>query len=589
MAYQRSDIERVRAATNIVELLEAVTTVKRSGRTYKAICPFHQEKTPSLSIDVAQGLYHCFGCGAGGDVFKFVQETEGLDFSEAVEYLASKAGIALQQDPKAKERRGEREALVEALEAAVEFYGERLRSGHDAGPARAYLRGRGYDAEVIDRFRLGYAPEGWSALVDHLRARKVPEKVMVGAGLAARTSRGRLRDWFRGRIMFPIFDLRGDPVGFGARLLTGDGPKYLNSPETRIYHKARVLYGLNWAKGSIARSGYSVVVEGYTDVIGMHIAGMEQAVATCGTALGEEHFDLLRRFSDRVILAFDADEAGAGAALRGDELKTPVSLDLDLRVAMLPAGSDPADMVRQGEADVLRNTIEGSRPLLQFRVERMLGEYDLDEPEARARAIRAVAGVVAHQPDPMVRREYARFLARRAGSEFEPVLAEVERAVRGGGRERPSSSPSTSPRSTGVEKAELELLRVLAVNDPRLEDLDVHADLFATPLHRQVYEMLAEATAGLPPGQRPALAEAIGEREDEVGRLVLAMLMEDRPLSDPVALLHRLRVAGLERRISEIRDRLDRLDKGREPEAYSTAFQELIALERSKRELRRDG
>lgn len=583
MAYQRTDIERVRAATNIVELLEAVTTVKRTGRTYKAICPFHQEKTPSLSIDPGQGLFHCFGCGAGGDVFKFVEMTQGLDFSEAVEYLASRAGIPLQRDPKAAKARGEREALVEVLKLAVDFYRERLKKGADAGPARSYLRGRGYDGDVIDRFDLGYAPDSWTALVDHLRDRKVPEKVMVGAGLAVRTSRGRLRDWFRGRIMFPIFDLRGDPVGFGARIVEGDGPKYLNSPETRLYQKARLLYGLNWAKADIARSGYSIVVEGYTDVIAMHLAGMPQAVATCGTALGEEHFDLLRRFADKIVLAFDADQAGAGAALRGDELETPVRLDLDVRVAVMPEGRDPADLAQEGDVDLLAKAVDGSRPLLQFRLEQELAGFDLSEPEGRARAIRRTAELLARQPDQTVRREYARFVARKVGTEFEAILAAVERARRPSSRgaQPPDAVEEVPERPTGVQRAERELLRVMAANDPRLEGLVVTEDLFSTALHRSVLEVIRDATRDLPPGQTPELGAVIGERDDPAARLVRALLLDDRPLGDPAGLVRRLRVAGIEQEIATVRRELEGTEAG--SERHSQLLTELIALERRKR------
>ncbi len=578
VAYQQTDIERVRAATNIVELLEGVTTVKKTGRTYKAICPFHQEKTPSLSIDVAQGLFHCFGCGVGGDVFKFVQMTQGLGFNESVEYLASRAGVTLQRDPAAAKRRGEREALVDAVRLAVEFYNERLRTGSDAGRARAYLRGRGYDGEVIDSFQLGYSPAGWDELVTHFRDQKIPEKVVIGAGLAARNPRGGLRDWFRGRIMFPIFDLRGDPVGFGARLLDGEGPKYLNSPETRLYQKARLLYGLNVAKGQIARSGFSVVVEGYTDVIGMHRAGMEEAVATCGTALGEEHFDLLRRFSDRVVLAFDADEAGAGAAIRGDTLETPVRLELDLRVALMPEGKDPADLVNDGDASKLRSAIEESVPLLQFRLDRELAQFDLSEPEARARAIKTATGIIARQPDQLVRREYARYLARKVGSEFEPILASVERAT-SSSTARPKEKPVE--RASGVAKAERQLLRVLAVNDDRLEGLEVDASLFGDGVNRQAFDLLAYALDGLPPGKPPDLGAVVGERDDEVGKLVRTLVVDDRPLEDPAQLVKRLAMSGIDAQIAEIRHKL----AGADADTRSKLFPELIRLEKSKREV----
>jgi len=578
VAYQQSDIERVRAATNIVELLEGVTTVKKTGRTYKAICPFHQEKTPSLSIDIGQGLFHCFGCGVGGDVFKFVQMTQGLGFNESVEYLASRAGVTLHRDPAAAKRKGEREALVDAVRLAIDFYTERLRGGADAGKARAYLRGRGYDGSVIDRFQLGFSPAGWDELVKHFRDLKVPQKTMINAGLAVRNSRGGLRDWFRGRIMFPIYDLRGDPVGFGARLLDGEGPKYLNSPETRLYQKARLLYGLSLAKAQIARSGFSVVVEGYTDVIGMHLAGMEEAVATCGTALGEDHFDLLRRFSERVVLAFDADEAGAGAAIRGDTLETPVRLELDLRVALMSQGKDPADLVKEGRADELRMAIDRSIPLLQFRLDRELARFDLSEPEARARAITATTALVARQPAPLVRREYARYVARKVGSEFDPILRMVERGSAGG----VPSGGAAAQRSSGAQKAERQLLRVLAINDPRLEGLEIDESLFSGDTHRSAYALLVDALDGLPPGRRPDLGATVGERDDETGRLIRMLLVDEQPLEDPQGLVRRLRKAGLDEEMAKIRRKLADADA----DTRSKLFPELIRLEKAKREMR---
>ncbi|MGZ5383231.1 MAG: DNA primase [Acidimicrobiia bacterium] len=586
MAFHRDDIERVRHATNIVELLEGVTTVRKRGRTFTAICPFHQEKTPSLSIDVAQGLYHCFGCQAGGDVFKFVQETQGLDFSEAVEQLAARAGIALQRDPEVIRRKGEREGLIEATRTVVDFYQDRLKTGQDAGGARSYLRGRGYDVDVIDRFQLGYAPGGdvWDALVTHLRAVGVSEKVMIDAGLAARTSRGRLRDWFRGRIMFPIFDLRGEPVGFGARILEGDGPKYLNSPETRIYQKARLLYGLNWAKPDITRAGFSLVVEGYTDVIGLHLAGMPQAVATCGTALGEDHFDLLRRFAERVVLAFDADQAGAGAAIRGDELEIPVKLDLDLRVAVMPEGKDPADLVQTGEIEAMRSAVEGSMPLLQFRLARELERFDLSEPEGRARAVRETAGLIARQHDDLVRREYARFIARRVGTDFEAVMAEI----RGGTSARRSETRVLEPeprRRSGVERAERELLRALLVNDARLAEAAVDAGIFMDGVFREAYVLLAPAITGLPPGEPPDLAALIGEGDSGAPALLRALALDALPISDPVALVDRLAGWRIERDIADLRRVLDQTNPAEEPQTYSAMFEQLIGLERKKREL----
>src|SRR5690606_7660352 len=370
MAYSREDIDRVRQATDLAELIGAVTKVKRSGRSFLAICPFHQEKSPSLSIDPARGLYHCFGCQKGGDVFTFLAETQSLDFNEALEELARRAGIHLESDPGADRRRGRRNALHEAVRRAIAVYHERLKTGPDAGPARAYLRSRGYDVDVVDEYRLGYAPESWDTLVKELKAAGISEAVMTEAGLARRGKGGRVYDYFRGRVMFPIHDLRGDPAGFGARLLAGEGAKYVNSPDSAIYNKSRLLYGLDRARTSISRSGRSVVVAGYTDVIALHRSGVPEAVATCGTSLTDEHFDLLRRFADRVVLAFDADEAGAEASRRTSELEARLRLDLDMRVAVMHDGGDPADVVQAGRTDEVLHALDDARPLLQFRIER---------------------------------------------------------------------------------------------------------------------------------------------------------------------------------------------------------------------------
>jgi DNA primase len=578
MAYRRDDIERVRDATDLVELVSELTKVRRSGRSVMAVCPFHQEKTPSMSVDPARGLYHCFGCGKGGDVFQFVQETQALDFSDAVELLARRSGITLQRDPEAAKRRDRRQALVDATELAVEFYTERLRKASDAASARSYLRSRGYDADVVDRFRLGYSPSGGDALVGRLRRAKVPEDVAVAAGLAIRARSGRVFDRFRGRVMFPIFDVRSDAVGFGARLLDGDGPKYLNSPETPIYRKSRLLYGLNWAKSDIVRDSTAVVVEGYTDVIALHLAGRPVAVATCGTALGEEHLDLLRRFTERVVLMFDADEAGVGASLRGFERSVPG--DIDLRVAELPAGADPADVVAAGDVGVLNKSIDESIPLLQFRIERELVAHDLSEPEARGRAVRATAEIIGRHPDPVVRHEYAVFVARRTGVDLDVVTGAV-----GGRRPRPQSSeempPDRSRPLTGAEKAERELLRLLLANDPGVRDLEFDG-LFTRVDHRQAYELLAPAIEALQPGEPPDLGSVLGDDDSDIAVMLRGLAFSDRPLPVAEEVVQRVQVAALDSRI----DSLERIVESvpAESEEYSSAYHELIALQRERRE-----
>jgi len=584
VAYRREDIERVRDATDLVELVSEVTKVKRTGRSVMAVCPFHQEKTASMSIDPSRGLYHCFGCGKSGDLFRFVQETQALDFSDAVELLARRTGITLERDPEAAKRRDRRQVLVDATAAAVDFYNARLKKGGDAGTARSYLRGRGYDADVVEQFQLGFSPPSGDALVGHLRKEKVPEDLMVSAGLALRNRAGRVYDRFRGRVMFPIYDVRGDAVGFGARLLEGDGPKYLNSPETPIYHKSRLLYGLNWAKSEIVRGGEAVVVEGYTDVIALHMAGLPVAVATCGTALGEDHLDLLRRFTERVVLMFDADEAGAGASLRGFERSVPG--DLDLRIAELPEGRDPADVVSAGDLHALRKAIEASEPLIQFRLQAELARFDIGRDHgAAARAIRALASIVARLPDRQHRSEWSSYVAKTTISDPDEVAELVESLHQ---TEQEQGAPRRSQlreELSGTEKAERELLRLLLANDPGVRTATDLADMFSRPGHQAAYELIAPTIAAMEPGEPPDLGTLLGDDDSDTAAMLRELALVDRPFSDAGEILRKVQVGALDRRIHPLKFRLANLDSESEPEAYSAAFRELIALEKQRRDL----
>ncbi len=585
VAYPREEIDRVRERTDLVELASEVTKVKKSGRSVMAICPFHQEKTPSLSIDAARGLYHCFGCGKSGDVFRWVQETQSVDFRDALELLARRAGLTLTEDPVAKRHRGQREELIRVTRAAVEFYHERLKSSDDAVGARSYLRNRAYDADVVERFEIGFSPDEWDVLTRHLKGRGFGDGVLTLGGLSSRSRTGRLIDRFRGRIMFPINDLRGDPVGFGARLLEGDGPKYLNTAETPIYHKSRLLYGLDLAKGPIVSGGAGVVVEGYTDVIAFQLADMPIAVATCGTALGEDHLDLLRRFTERVVLAFDADEAGAGAALRGFEHSVPG--DLDLRVAALPPGRDPADLVREDEVAVLTKSIDESIPLLQFRLERELAGFDLNEAEARGRAVGTAASLVALHPDPVVRHEYSVMLSRRTGVDLAVVEGAVGRARRSAAS-YPDDARDREParKLTGTEKAEQELLRILLANEGDWRSAGIERILFTRDVHRAAYELLSPALEAVEVGAALDLGLLIGEDDSATGRLLAQLAFDGRPLAEIGALVNRLKAGGLESRIDTLRHKLEEIDPDAEAEEYSARFTELIALERQRRELR---
>lgn len=410
MAIPDEDVAKVRAATDLAALIGEQTSLKRVGRRLTGLCPFHAEKSPSFSVNPEEGLYYCFGCQASGDAISFVRRVEGLDFVDAVERLAARAGIPIRNDadPADAEARGRRQQIYEAVEAAANFYHEVLMNDPAASRARGYLRSRGYDGEVVRNFRLGFAPASFDALV---RAVKFPEKTMIEAGLIARSDKGRVYDVFRERIIFPIFDQGGRAVALGGRVLpeelrtmTGSpGPKYRNSAESAVYHKRATLYGLNWAKTAITSTKEAVICEGYTDVIGFFAAGVPRAVATCGTSLTEDHVRLLSRFAPRVVLCFDQDKAGQNAAARLYEWEK--RHEIELAVAALPDGADPADLART-DPDALKLAISSARPFLGFRVERALAGEDLAVPEGRTRAAERAIAAIAEHPNPLVRDQY---------------------------------------------------------------------------------------------------------------------------------------------------------------------------------------
>lgn len=577
MAFSDEDRDRIRAAVNIADLVAELTTVKRSGRNHMAVCVFHQEKTPSMSLDVARGLYKCHGCHAAGDIFTFVQETQGLTFPEAMEWLARRVGITLTEDPAAAQRAGRRRGLVDATRAAMDFYHRRLMTSADAGHARSYLRSRGYDADVVADFKLGYAPGGDRSdhLVRELRARGLSDRVMMDAGLARRGRGGGAYDYFRERLMFPTWDIQGETVGFGGRIL-GDGqPKYLNTPETPIYKKSRLLYGLDRARREIQRTGYAVVVEGYTDVISLHRNGVPVAVATNGTALGNDHFELLRRFTDRIVLAFDADAAGSRAARRGEDLDIPVRLDLDLRVAEMPTGVDPADLVQQGRLPELDAAITKAKPLLQAAIEHELATHDLTEPESRARALKAVAPRIAKVSDDIARAEYARFVATRMGVD----LGMVEQAV--GVRSRRKFSrerPQTNRRVADVDaRMERELLRSVLADGGAAADAAVTADDFSVPEIRAAFETVAGSLDPSMSGRPVELPSADGP---EVALLI--DLATDGAPADPVDdVLWRVRDRAVAREVEVLRGRLETMAP--DDQGYSELITELIRLRKAKK------
>ncbi|MDF2047040.1 DNA primase [Microbacterium sp. Kw_RZR3] len=437
---RQSDIDEVKARVNIADVVGERVALKSAGvGSMKGLCPFHDERSPSFHVRPQVGYYHCFGCGESGDVYSFLRAMDHVSFTEAVERMAARVGYTLHYEDggPAPETTG-RSRLYAANAAAAEFFRAQLMTP-EAETGRRFLGDRGFDAGAAAHFGVGYAPKGWSHLMDHLLAQKFTREELLQAGLVSQGQRG-VYDRFRGRLVWPIRDVTGQVIGFGARKLYDDdqGPKYLNTPETPIYKKAQVLYGLDLAKRDISRSHRVVVVEGYTDVMACHLAGVTTAIASCGTAFGSDHITVLRRVmgddssSGEVVFTFDPDAAGQKAALRAfaDEKRFAAQT----YVAVAPEGLDPCDLRLQRGDGAVRALMDTKAPMFEFVIDQRLKDFDLGSVEGRAGALRAAAPIVADIRDPALRPGYVRVLARRLGLDMPEVQAAVERAARGADR-----------------------------------------------------------------------------------------------------------------------------------------------------------
>src|SRR6266702_3811428 len=478
------DVARVREATDLVALAGEHIALKRVGRRFMGLCPFHTEKTPSFSVNPELGVYYCFGCQKSGDSITFIREIEHLDFVEAVERLAARAGITLRYDNVAvgKDRK-RKERLGEVVGAAIAYYHRLLVEAPEGGPGRKHLRARNFDGDAARRFHLGWAPDGYDALSVHLQREGFERKDIEEAGLAFVNRVNKLQDQFRSRLMFPIYDSRGEPAGFGGRALGDQMPKYKNSPDTPVYQKSRLLYGLNWAKGEIVARGEVVICEGYTDVMAFALAGTPNAVATCGTALADEHFQVLKNLARRVVLAYDADTAGQAAAERWYQWEQ--AYEVQVQVADLPAGRDPGDLWKD-DRGALTTAIERAAPFLQFRIDRLLAGADLRTLESKART------------------------AVRAGPRRRPA--------RESSRHGDAGAPPP-PRPTQVDRRELDVLR-WAIHSPELVADWLDASLFIDPAARSVFELLAESAT---------FQEALDASDDSTRALLQRLANEEPP------------------------------------------------------------
>ncbi|MEY2975856.1 MAG: primase [Actinomycetota bacterium] len=499
MAISDDDIERIRSTVSIVDVVSQHVQLRRQGRNWVGLCPFHGEKSPSFNVREETGRYKCFGCDASGDVFTFVQNIDHTDFVGAVETLASRAGIQLTYTSSGQSQdRARRTRLVEAMAAAVEWYHDRLLNAPDARPARDYLRSRGIDGEIARQFKLGWAPDEWDALAT---MSGVAAADLNAVGLAFRNRRDRLQDALRARVVFPILADNGDAVAVGGRVLPGssDPAKYKNSPETPIYTKSRTLYGLNWAKAEIVRQNRAVVCEGYTDVIGFHRSGVPVAVATCGTAFTEDHVRLLRKYTSRVVLAFDADAAGQGAAERFYEWER--KYDIEVSVARLVGGKDPGDLA-QTDPGSLPVAVDRAEPFLGFRLNRTLHAETPGSPEQRARLAERAMAVVNEHPNVNVRKIYAGQVATHLSLPVGDLVAVAER----GGRSPRIEVRPASPHQAR-DNAEFAALTVL------VQEWDAIAgwldeSLFADDANRRAFVALVGAAGDLPGALASADPEA---------------------------------------------------------------------------------
>jgi DNA primase len=621
------DVKAVRDAVPIDAVVAEYLQLRNAGGgQLKGLCPFHDEKSPSFHVSPSKGLYHCFGCQEGGDTLDFVQKVDHLSFSEAVERLAAQAGITLRYEDSGygrANRQGERTRLIEAHKVAAAFFTDALASP-EAEIGRRFLAERGFDKAAAEQFGIGYAPAGWDHLVRFLRGRKFTDKEMTLSGLAQETRNGRPIDRFRGRLMWPIRDITGEIVGFGARKLREDdnGPKYLNTPETPIYHKSQVLYGIDLAKREIGRSGRAVVVEGYTDVMACHLAGVTGAIATCGTAFGGEHVKILRRVlmdnsRSEVVFTFDGDAAGQKAALRAFEDDQKFAARTS--IAITPGGMDPCEL-RLAEGDeAVRSLLEGRTPLFEFALRSAVARYDLETAEGRSAALEEAGPIVARMKDPALQHEYAvrlagllgildtQFVVRRVGRFAQWAR---ERGTRPEGPARRGAAPEPGPapvRPSGPElnlrspahRVERELLK-LALQRPELvaPAFDAYgADEFTAPPYAVVRQTV-EAAGGVTDADDEFLTRVRAAAPDDTVRTMITELAVEPVRAargrEPDAAyagmqLVAVRLAAVEARIADLEGSARRLEAQGETERSAAVRQQLWTLQQYGRALRERG
>ncbi|MGP2438689.1 DNA primase [Streptomyces sp. JW3] len=622
------DVKAVRDAVPIDAVVSEYLQLRGAGGgNLKGLCPFHDEKSPSFQVSPSKGFFHCFGCQEGGDTITFVMKIDHLTFSEAVERLAGQAGITLRYEEggyNPSHQRGERIRLVEAHKVAAEWYAEQLATSPEADTGRIFLAERGFDQGAAQHFGVGYSPQGWDHLTRYLRGKGFTDKELLLSGLAQEGRRGPI-DRFRGRLMWPIRDIGGEVVGFGARKLyeADNGPKYLNTPETPIYRKSQVLYGIDLAKKDIAKASRAVVVEGYTDVMACHLAGVTTAIATCGTAFGTDHIKILRRLlmdngSARVIFTFDGDAAGQKAALRAFE--DDQKFAAETYIAIAPDNMDPCDLRLAKGDEAVADLVQPRTPLFEFALRQIVARYDLDTPAGRAAALDEAAPVVARIKNSGAQHEVAvqlagmlgildtQFVVKRVGQLARWARERGDRGpapARGPQQQYADAAAPAGPRGPAlnlrnpVYATERELLK-LALQRPELVSpaFDAYGvDEFTAPPYAAVRQAVMDA-GGAEYGVDDPHEYLVRVREAAPDDTVRAMVTElaveaimRRAVDDVYAgeVLVRVRRRAVERRIRDIHATFTRLGNGGDPAELATVQNELWVLEKYDRALREQG
>ncbi|MEU6065983.1 MULTISPECIES: DNA primase [Streptomyces] len=624
------DVKAVRDAVPIDAVVSEYLQLRNAGGgNLKGLCPFHDEKSPSFQVSPSKGLFHCFGCQEGGDTITFVMKVDHLSFSEAVERLAAQAGITLRYEEggyNPAHQRGERIRLVEAHKIAAQWYAEQLATSPEAETGRVFLAERGFDQAAAVHFGVGYSPQGWDHLTRYLRGKGFTDKELLLSGLSQEGRRGPI-DRFRGRLMWPIRDIGGEVVGFGARKLyeADNGPKYLNTPETAIYKKSQVLYGIDLAKKDIAKASRAVVVEGYTDVMACHLAGVTTAIATCGTAFGGDHIKILRRLlmdngSARVIFTFDGDAAGQKAALRAFE--DDQKFAAETYIAIAPDGMDPCELRLAKGDEAVADLVEPRTPLFEFALRQIVSRYDLDTPAARAAALDEAAPIVARIKNSGAQHEVAVELAGMLGIlDTQFVVKRVAQLARwarerGGGRgpapasrapqqyeaaasARPSGSGPALNLRNPVYATERELLK-LALQRPELVSpaFDAYGvDEFTAPPYAAVRQAVLDAGGaeyGVQDSQEYLVRVREAAPDDTVRAMVTELAVEAimrRTVDEAYAgeQLVWVRRRAVDRRIHDIQITLTRLGSNADPAHLAAVQNELWVLQQYGQALREQG